>query len=499
MRLNRFGLTVGGAVLFLVMLSASVRAADTAPRTVPESTPDAPDRVACVGDSITYGANVDRQTEAYPAQLQALLGKKYDVRNFGIGSATLIKTGKPNVWQQLDKIKAFKPNIVVIALGTNDTVGGRRRNWEKIDRFDSDYADLISQLSQISTRPRIFVCTPTAMVLQTPGLSEGRLANLKQRKPRMGQLCKRIKALAEANKDKNVEILDLNPIFQQRPDLIVPKDGVHPNAAGYRFIAEYVAAQVNAPNWDRWPAKKATWKDYPQYHFTVDGRRAYIVTPKTVAPGRPWIWRMRFPGYHADMDLTLLGKGYHIGYIDMANMFGSPTAMRHMDAFYLLLTIRHGLSRRPVLEGVSRGGLFVYNWAARNPHKVSSIYCDTPVCDIKSWPGGKGTGVGSTGAWAACLKAYGFTEQQGLEHKANPIDHAQSIAAAKIPILHIVSHNDVVVPPKENTLLLKHNLLKHGWDLEVIDVAEGTAKSKGHHFTHPDPARVVKFILKNTR
>ena len=57
----------------------------------------------------------------------------------------------------------------------------------------------------------------------------------------------------------------------------------------------------------------------------------------------------------------------------------------------------------------------------------------------------------------------------------------------------------MVVPPQENTLLLKQHLIKHGWDMQVIDVAEGTARSNGHHFDHPDPVRVVKFILEHTR
>ena len=61
---------------------------------------------------------------------------------------------------------------------------------------------------------------------------------------------------------------------------------------------------------------------------------------------------------------------------------------------YEYVTTRLGLAYRPALEGVSRGGLFVYNWAVKNADKVACIYCDTPVCDFKSWPGGKGIGLG---------------------------------------------------------------------------------------------------------
>ena len=69
--------------------------------------------------------------------------------------------------------------------------------------------------------------------------------------------------------------------------------------------------------------------------------------------------------------------------------------MKHMTAFYDELTGRHGLAKKTVLEGFSRGGLFAYNWAAANPEKVACIYGDAPVCDFKSWPGGKGRSPGS--------------------------------------------------------------------------------------------------------
>ena len=259
------------------------------------------------------------------------------------------------------------------------------------------------------------------------------------------------------------------------------------------FIPGATASQAEEKRFDR----QSTWKGYAQFHFKVAGRSAYFVAPKVAAPGKPWVWRARFPGYHAEMDVALLGKGFHIAYVDVAGMFGSAEAVKIGDAFYSALTTRHGFAARPALEGVSRGGLFVYNWAVKNSDKVACIYCDTPVCDFKSWPGGQGSGLGSKRAWQQCLKAYGFTSKQAAAYRGNPVDQAARIAEAKIPILHIVSENDRVVPPKENTYLLKTRLAKLGCKLEVISVPKGTAKSNGHHFQHPAPQRVVAFIAKH--
>ena len=246
-----------------------------------------------------------------------------------------------------------------------------------------------------------------------------------------------------------------------------------------------------------WFHRKTTWNGYEQLHFKVAGRSAYVVTPKTAALGKPWVWRARFANYHAEMDIALLGKGFHIAYVDVAGMFGSPEAIAIGDKLYEYLTANLGLANEPALEGVSRGGLFDYNWATNNADKVACIYCDTPVCDFKSWPAGKGEGLGSADAWAQCLKAYSLNEDEALRYELNPIDKLAEIAKARIPILHIVSENDRVVPPQENTYQLKQRLERLGHTLEVISVPKGTAKSSGHHFDHPASDRVVNFITKH--
>ena len=247
----------------------------------------------------------------------------------------------------------------------------------------------------------------------------------------------------------------------------------------------------------QWFEREAEWNGYSQFHFKVANRNAYLVAPKKAAAGNPWIWRARFPGYHAEMDVQMLAKGCHIAYVDVAGLFGGPSAMRIGDEFYRYITTERGLAKKPAMEGVSRGGLFVYNWAVRNSDKVACIYCDTPVCDIKSWPAGQGTGIGSPSTWKQCLAAYKLTEESAKQFDRNPVDTTKTIAGAKIPILHVVSETDRVVPAKENTYLLRDRLAKHGHSMQIISVPMGTKKSKGHHFTHPQPGRVVEFLTKN--
>jgi len=196
-------------------------------------------RIACVGDSITHGARLkNRATDSYPAQLQRLLGDGVEVTNFGVGSCTLIRKGRPNVWSQLGRIEKSNPDVVIVSLGTNDTCSGARRCWDHKDEFPADCRDLIDSLRAFPSKPTVWLCAPTPMVLETPGLSTKRKADLETRKPRLQELIAVVKAVA---KEKKVGLIDLNTPLDGRPELFTEADGVHPNQAGYLAVAELVA------------------------------------------------------------------------------------------------------------------------------------------------------------------------------------------------------------------------------------------------------------------
>ena len=203
------------------------------------------------------------------------------------------------------------------------------------------------------------------------------------------------------------------------------------------------------------PDKIGKWEGFERRDFKVDGRNCLLVVPVEPAQGKPWIWRTEFFGHQPQADLALLHKGFHVAYMDVQNMYGAPVALDHMDKFYEHLTAVRGLAPKTVLEGFSRGGLFALNWAARHPDRVACVYNDAPVCDFKSWPGGKGKGKGSPGDWRQCLKVYGLTEQQALEYKLNPVDNLEGLAKAKVPLLHVCGDADDVVPIDENTRLVE--------------------------------------------
>lgn len=255
-------------------------------------------------------------------------------------------------------------------------------------------------------------------------------------------------------------------------------------------IASVGVAQVKS----EFSGKQSMWHSFVRYDFKVDGRACIVVAPEKAAEGNPWIWRARFFGHEPQADIEMLRRGYHIAYCDVGNLFGNPQAVKHWDHFYEYLTTKHGFANKVALEGMSRGGLIIYNWAAANPKKVACLYGDAPVCDFKSWPGGKGKGKGGGGAWQACLKSYGLTEAEALKYDRNPVDQLKPLADAKIPILHVVGAADDVVPVSENSAIIEASYQKLGGDIQVI-----SKPGIGHHpHALKDPAPIVKFFVRHT-
>jgi len=233
---------------------------------------------------------------------------------------------------------------------------------------------------------------------------------------------------------------------------------------------------------------------FRMYAFEFEGRQSRIVIPKRAAKGNPWIWRARFFGHRPEVDLELLSRGYYVAYIDVSDLYGSPQAVEIWNNFYQYLSQEYDFSDKVVLEGMSRGGLIVFNWAAQNANKVSCIYVDAPVCDIKSWPGGVMSGRGSAEDWQKCLAAYNMTEEEALNYEDNPVDQIEPLLDAKVPLFIVSGDNDQVVPYEENGGVIAEAYQENKGNLKVI-IKEGV----GHVHGLDDPRPIINFILKHSR
>ena len=193
-------------------------------------------RVACIGNSVTYGYGLeDRDRDSYPARLQRMLGEKYTVRNFGFNGATLLKKGHKPYWKNPPCQEAldFKPHILVIHLGLNDT---DPRNWAHFKQdFISDYQDMIDMFRNVDADPgpRIWICKMTPIFSWHRSFKTGTRDDF-------WAIQQAIEQVAES---KGVSLIDLHTPLHTRPDLF--EDALHPSEEGAVIIASTVQAHMS--------------------------------------------------------------------------------------------------------------------------------------------------------------------------------------------------------------------------------------------------------------
>lgn len=192
-----------------------------------------PVKIACVGNSVTYGACLpDRETQCYPVRLQELLGKEYEVRNFGHSGATLLTRGhRPYVEQQAySDALAYDADVVVIHLGLNDT---DPRNWPDYrDDFVRDYVNLIGEFRKVNPDVNIYICRMTPIFDSHPRFKSGTRDwfNLEQ---------EAIAVVAEAT---GAGLIDLHTPLSFRSDLF--PDALHPDPVGALILAQTVYSGI---------------------------------------------------------------------------------------------------------------------------------------------------------------------------------------------------------------------------------------------------------------
>jgi lysophospholipase L1-like esterase/pimeloyl-ACP methyl ester carboxylesterase len=445
-------------------------------------------RIACVGDSITYGATIpDRMFNCYPNQLAEMLGKTfYQVKNFGQNGATVLKKGTYPYWncEKFQQSKDFNPHIVFLMLGTNDN---KKKSWQHKSEFESDYRELVNTYKNLPSSPKVILLTPIPALIKEGSWEK----NIQE---------EMIPMIQKVAYETGSEIIDLHrPFFGHENHL---PDGLHPNSFGAELIARKLYAHLAIfpdENFDirsniKLPEESSNFFGYRMTKFQHNKRDCILVEPRRTAMGRPWLWRARFWANDPQVDIALLEKGFHLVYCDVAGLFGAPQAVEIWNQFYDHMQ-KAGLNSKVALEGLSRAGLIMFNWTHDNPEKVACIYADAPVCDIKSWPGGRGSGVGNPTEWPLCMKVYGFkTEEEALKYQHNPIDNLEPIAKAGIPLLHVCGDSDKAVPVNDNTAIIEKRYLKLGGSIKVI-----LKPGVGHHpHCLKNPKPITDFILKHT-
>lgn len=436
-------------------------------------------RVACVGNSITFGAGlVNQARDSYPAVLGQMLGSAYEVRNFGVSGATALSSGNiPYInTSQYARALDYRPEIVFIKLGTNDSKVG---NWKHKDEFRKSLQGIVDAFASLDSKPEIFLCLPATCYVEKGSICDSVVVH---------EVIPRIREVAETNE---LTIVDMHSATSNMKEHF--PDKLHPDRFASIKLAECAYTAITGKPIDGFelqdfPGVKTKWRGYDKYDFEFNGRAANIVVPANPLPGKPWIWRPAFFGAFPEVDLAMLALGYYVVHYDLAFLYGSPRSQDLGTRFYDAMIKYYDLSKKVILEGFSRGGLFAVNWAAANPEKVSCIYLDAPVCDINSWPGRDRNEL-----WQEFLKEWNLSESDMNGFAGNPIDNLKPLAAAGIPMIVVAGDSDKTVPYEKNGAVLVSRYKKMKGKVEVI-IKEGCDH---HPHSLPAPAPIVRFLVDN--
>lgn len=211
--------------------------------------------------------------------------------------------------------------------------------------------------------------------------------------------------------------------------------------------------------------KKTTWLGFEKENIIFNKREAFILMPKKALAGNPWVWNAGLPDLNSSVDTILLSKGYSIVYVNTEDLNGNPIAMGIWDNFYDWLIQKKGFASKAVLEASGAEAISVYNWAIRNPSKVSCIYCVAPVCDTINWI-------------------------------ASATDNFKTLADFKVPILQVIGLTDNVVPNDIHAFAIAHGYIRVGGKITLFpDIIKAEQLKNDHRFSIKNPQKIADFIF----
>ncbi len=260
-------------------------------------------------------------------------------------------------------------------------------------------------------------------------------------------------------------------------------DGVHPNVRGHRIFATrllrdgfgFTAEELDRAEPLRDKIEKTCrivgvnkWYGCERIMFDFRGRTAWVVEPNSMPlPGKPWTWTMIHPtAFVPETGVPeLLARGFHHVTIDCFKEGATDEALKDLVAFQEFLVTKLGFSSKVDLVGLSWGGFFSVRYASAYPQNVRKIYLDAPLLNFDRF----GLDIG---VW----KESKPTSNKWEDDPRMPINQAEKLATAKIPVLLFYGDVDTTVVPTVNCEPFIERFKQAGGDVTVVK-----REKQGHH------------------
>jgi len=159
-----------------------------------------------------------------------------------------------------------------------------------------------------------------------------------------------------------------------------------PDFANEKFIKTYYYSLEST---NVWLKEEKTWANcrgpgfvecYDRYDETTSSQWGLtglaVIVPKTVARGKPWVFRADAITRDAAIDQALLARGFHIVIPPLTAQSGAVKTQWN-NAYELMTS--HGFSKKPVMEGTGTAAGEAYAWAIENPDKIACVIGRNPA------------------------------------------------------------------------------------------------------------------------
>lgn len=239
---------------------------------------------------------------------------------------------------------------------------------------------------------------------------------------------------------------------------------------GVSSISNKIALTCKVVSQDQWYGFKRT-------KFLFKGKVAWVVEPNiTPLKGNPWTWTMQWAEAYVKRTGVpdALKNGYHHATIELFETRMNDEGVEIAAQFQRFLVDKLAFAPKVNLIGMSWGGFFSIRYASKYPESIKSIYLDAPLLNFDSFaPSDAPTKAArKIGPWASI----GPNGEKWIQDERMPVNNAEKIAKAKIPVLLLYGAQDMTVKPELNSLVFIDRFKKAGGSINIIKRA-----MYGHH------------------